>query len=588
MTEEEARAEAVEAEQLLKEIARLQNYIERAIVENQNLQVELEALVENIEILVENAGVMDIEVNESMDYIKNHLKKADVSTTELFALIDDLTSSYFIFKNLSSASKNVTQYTDEYYQKFKFFNELRRISLGYVVGLDAHICSDKTIRKKVEGVYLQNTEYWLAYAMMSVMLWARDGEEAGEEAAKRAMLKALSMDYFSSSLFYLLINLRFTRVDSAKKWYLYYLNRIDMEKLGNEWQYLLQAYLSGVFGVDKEFNKLVHECFSNLLEQMERMHPNYGNKVADRAVEFSNAYIHVTSNEFETLRRNCTEYNRLKSLLSTAEKNEILAVYFRGVLESDSKIEPNMFQRIENILYDLINAYDRAELKVIKNKRYNEMIIKAKGDLGQAQQFYNLEFPNEATTSSLEDLLFNWAFEEDESQVDITVKKFAVSYLKKWISKGFSAFGDSYRKIEKKKYNISIDGWQGECSEDSYSEAKTELEGFYHKNRIFDTIKDKYVAIFIGMVIAAIGVLGVTVVFFNKIALVIGILLGVVGGFLLWRRVSDMQSILRVRREHGCQVLKKALDELRIWRDMYKQEDAKNEALVNVFESIEL
>lgn len=584
MTEEEARAEAIEEEQLLKEIDQLQNYIERAIVENQNLQVELETLVQNIEILIENAGAMDIEVNKSMDYIKNHLTKADVSTVELFALIDELTSSYFIFKNLSSASKNVTQYTDEYYKKFKFFNELRRISLGYVVGLDAHICSDKTMRKKVEGVYLQNTEYWLAYAIMSVMLWASDDAEA----AKRAMLKALSMDYFSSSLFYLLINLRFTRVDSAKKWYLYYLNRIDLEKLGNEWQYLLQAYLSGVFGVDKEFNRLVHECFSNMLEQMTRMHPNYGNKVEDRTLEFMNAYIHVTSNEFETLRRSCIEYNELKALLSTAEKNEILAVYFRGVLESDSKIEPNMFQRIENILYDLINAYDRAELKVIKNKRYNEMIIKAKGDLEQAQQFYNLEFPNEVTAYSLENLLFNWAFEEDTSQVDITVKKFAVSYLKKWISKGFSAFGDSYRKIEKKKYNISIDGWQGECSEDSYFEAKTELEKFYNKNRIFDTIKDKYVAVFIGMVIAAIVVLGVTVVFFNQIALVMGILLGVVGGFLLWRRVSDMQSILQAKREHGCQVLKKALDELRTWRDMYKQEDAKNEALVNVFENIEL
>lgn len=79
-------------------------------------------------------------------------------------LIKEVTESYFTFKNLSTASKNVSQYTDEYFTKFKFFNELRRISLGYVVGLDAHICSDETMRKKVEKIYLQNTEYWLAYA----------------------------------------------------------------------------------------------------------------------------------------------------------------------------------------------------------------------------------------------------------------------------------------------------------------------------------------------------------------------------------------------------------------------------------------
>ncbi len=583
MTEEEARAEAAEAQRLRAEIAHLQFQIERAIAENKNLQVELASLIENVEILTKNARDMDVEVNKSMAYIRKRVSEADGSTSELFALIDDLTRSYFTFKNLSTASKNVTQYTDEYYTKFKFFNELRRISLGYVIGLDAHICADETMRKKVETVYLQNTEYWLAYAIMSVMLWASDEEEA----AKRAMSKALSMDYFSSALFYLLINLRFTRVGAAQKWYLSYLDRVDMENLGKEWQYLLQAYLSGVFGVDKEFNSLVRDCFTNMLQQMESMHPNYGNKVADKTLTFSKAYIHVSKNEFETLRRNCTEYESLKSLLSSAEKNEQLAIYFRRVAESDNVLESDMFQRIENILYDLINAYDKQELKVIKNKRYNEMVIKAKGDLGLAQQYYNLEYPNTSTTKALEDLLFAWAFEDDSSQVDITVKRFAISYLKKWIAKGFKSYGESYRTEEKDKYNISIDGWQKECNEESYNEAKEELIKHYNKNRIFDTIKDKYVLIFIGMAIASLVILGITVWKFNKISLVIGILLGVVGGFLLWRRISDMQTILRAKREHGCQILTRALEELKAWRALYKEEDAKNDDLVNVFENIE-
>lgn len=584
MTPEEARAEEEEARRLLAEIDRLQRQIERAYIENQNLQVELDTLIQNINILADNTAAMDVEVNKSMAYISNRIEEADVSTADLFALIDDLTNSYFTFKNLSTASKNVTQFTDEYYTRFKFFNELRRITLGYVIGLDAHICSDQTMRKKVEEVYLQNTEYWLAYAIMSVMLWASDEEEA----AKRAMSKALTMDYYSCSLFYLLINLRFTRVDAAKKWYLSYLDRVDMENLGNEWQYLLQTYLSGVFGVDQEFISLVHQYLTNLLEQMEAMHPNYGNKVADKTLDFSNSYIHITENEYETLRRNSPDYPEMKSLLSAAEKNEVLAVYFRGVFESDSGIEQDMFQRIENILYDLINAYDNDELKVIKNKRYNEMIIKAKGDLGQAQQFYNTEFPNETTTKALDDLLYEWAFEEDTSQVDITVKKFALSYLKKWIAKGFSAYAEGYRKREKEKYRISIDGWEKECKEDSYAEAAEDLIKHYNKNRVFDTIKDKYVLIFIGMAVAAIITLVITALKFNKISLVIGILLGVVSGFLLWRRISDLQAILEAKKQQGCLILKKALEELKAWRELYKNEDAKNEDLVNVFDGIEI
>ena len=579
MTSEEL-AEQAEAARLRAEISRLEHQIERELKENSNLQAELASLVQNIEILSSNAAAMDAEVNKAMEYVRSRINDVDVSTSELFALIDDLTNSYFTFKNLSTASKNVTQFTDEYFTKFKFFEELRRISLGYVIGLDAHICSDENMRKRVEGVYLQNTEYWLAYGIMAVMLWASDEEEA----AKRAMSKALSMDYLSSSLFFLLINLRFTRGDAAKKWYLSYLDHVDTENLGNEWQYLLQAYLSGVFGIDKEFNQLVQKCFTDMLLQMESMHPNYGNSIIEKTFAYSNSYIHITKNEFETLRRNCPDYNELKSLLSSAEKNEVLAVHFRNVIEDDTRVESDLFQRIENILYDLISSYDKEELKVIKNRKYNEMVIKAKGDLGMAQQFYNVEFPSETTTQSLDGLLFEWAFEEDLTRIDITVKKFAISYLKKWISKGFSAYGEGYRKCEKEKYKIAIDGWEKECDENSYESAKEALLKHYNKNRIASTLKDKYVMIFIGMAVAAIMILGITALVFNKISLVIGILLGVVSGFLLWRRISDVQAILKLKREKGCALLKKALEELKNWRQLYKSEDAKNADLINVFE----
>ena len=419
---------------------------------------------------------------------------------------------------------------------------------------------------------------------MSVMLWASNEEEA----AKRAMAKALNMDYFSSSLFYLLINLRFTRVDAAKKWYLSYLDRVDMEDLGKEWQYLLQAYLAGVFGVDKEFQKLVFDCFSNMLKQMEAMHPDYGTKVSDKTKNFSKTYVHVTTNEYETLRRYCTDYAEMKRQLSAAEKNELLAKHFREVLESESNFEPNVFQRVENILYDLVNSYDKEELKVVKKKRYNELIVQARGNVSVAMQGYEREFPSDVKKVSLEDLLFEWAFEEDMSQIDVGVKKFSVTYLKKWISKGFAAFAEDYRKEEKDRYVISIDGWSKPCSENSYQEAEKELVTYYNKNRISNVISDKYVKIFLLMAIGALATLTITAFAFNSVMLVIGILLGVVSGFLLWRRISDLQLILKAKIDKGCQILKKALEEMKAWRDRYKAEDAKNADLITVFENIEV
>ena len=57
-----------------------------------------------------------------------------------------------------------------------------------------------------------------------------------------------------------------------------------------------------------------------------------------------------------------------------------------------------------------------------------------------------------------------------------------ILYLKKWIAKGFQAYADNYRKKEKEKIRIEIDGWNGECDEDSFENAQTELETYYNKN----------------------------------------------------------------------------------------------------------
>ena len=49
-----------------------------------------------------------------------------------------------------------------------------------------------------------------------------------------------------------------------------------------------------------------------------------------------------------------------------------------------------------------------------------------------------------------------------------------------------------------------------------------------------------------------------------------------------------MQLILRLKREKGYTLLKKAIDELKSWRTLYKAADEKNADLVGVFENMEM
>ena len=471
----------------------------------------------------------------------------------------------------------MTQFTDEYHTRFSYYNELRRISLGYVVGLDAYIISSENARKKVEKAYLQNTEYWLAYCITAVMLWANNEPEA----AQRAMAKSLSINYFNSCLFFLLINLRFNRIEAAKKWYVNYLDRANMNDLGDEWQYLLQAYLFGAFGSDEEFQNLVAQCFQNMLTQVEVTTVDFAKKFTQKAIEFAELYIHKSELEYTTLHRTCSEYDEMHSLLSTAEKNAEIAKYYDALIAAEETEGEDLFQRIENVLYSLVNDYDDDELKVVQKIKYNEAVINARGDVTLAQANYDAMFAEQQQKKNLGDLLLSWAFASDSSQADVSVKRFSISLMKEAIAKGFEKFVENYQEKLKEKYTFIIDDCTLVCSEKDLIEAEEQLDTHYDKNKLRNTFKDKFVLIYSGACAVSVVLLLALLMIFSPVILTIAILVGLAGSFLLWRRIVDMGKILKEKKRKGKLLLKQALDELTQWRKAYQEADAQSTDMLN-------
>lgn len=576
MTEEEYQ----EAQRLERQINSVIDQINRVKRENAELEVELENAIQNVNILISNCGELDKAVCEDMGYLSDVVGQADISTKEVFQALNELTVQYFSFKSISTASKNVTQYNDEYYTRFSDYYELRRITIGYVIGLDSHIVSSESARKKVEKAYLQNTEYWLAYCIAAVMLWSSNEKEASQ----RAMSKSLTISYFNSCLFYLLINLRFNRIDAAKKWYVNYLDRADMNNLGDEWQYLLQAYLFGAFGADEEFQSTIAKCFQSMLAQVEVTTVDFAKKFTQKAIEFAELYVHKTRHEYTILGRTCEEYGEMKDLLSTAEKNVEIAKYYNDLAEADIGAEQELPQRIENVLYSLVNNYDEEELKVVQKIKYNEAIIGAKGDVAIAQANYNAMFADQEKKKNLGDLLLSWAFADNTSQADVSVKRFSISFMKEAIAKGFEQFAEKYKTREKEKYHFDIDECKIVCSENDYSDAEKTLDKFYDKNKLKNTFKDKQVLIYTGMCALSLLLLLLLIPFFSPVLLTFGILIGLAGSFLLWRRIVDMGKILKEKKRKGQLLLKQALEELKQWRSAYKEADAKYVDMLSAIE----
>ncbi len=559
--------------------AELVNQINRYIAENNMLAAELDTALSNVITLANNVDTMANAVVKDVNTLQSNTGTLDENTTMVQKAIEDLSNRYFLFKNLSTASKNLTQYTDEYYTRFSFYNKLRRITLGYVIGLDNAIISSETLRKEVEKNYLQNTDYWLAYAISAVMLWASDEKDA----AKRALRKSISMDDCRTDVFFLLINLRFDRLDVAKDWYLDYLDKADLTALGSEYQYLLQAYLAGLFGSDAEFEKYVSDNFQQSLAKIDAVTVEFASKFTARARAYANAYINITEHEFPVLNEVSSDYSLLKKLLGKAECNTIFAEHYVELAERKEEYSEDQAQRIENVLYDLINAYDDEEWKVIKQQKYNEAIIEAKGDLRIAKEKYDLQYANLDKKKSLDEMMMDWAFSEDPQITNLVIKRFAISMMKDPIQRGYELFAEDYRKEEPQTINIEIDGYEMVCDEENAAEQEEKLAGFYVKDKLKNAFKDKYIQIFSVVSITSILLLVFTVFMFNPVTLTIGVLGAITGLFVLWRRYVEVGKILEEKKRLGLVKFKQAMEEFSSWRALFHEADVHNSDLRDAF-----
>ena len=180
--------------------------------------------------------------------------------------------------------------------------------------------------------------------------------------------------------------------------------------------------------------------------------------------------------------------------------------------------------------------------------------------------------------------MLGWAFAADTSQTDVSVKRFAVSFMKEPIKKGLERFPEMYRKREKEKYTFDIDDCRLVCGENDYAAAEKILDKHYDKNKLKDTFKDKHVQICTGLCALALLMLLILSAYFSPVLLTIGILTGLTGSFLLWRRIVDMGKILKEKKRKGKLLLKQTLEELAQWRTAYKEADAGSADMLHAIE----
>lgn len=576
MTEEEAQRQ----QELINEYNRLVAQVNAARHEQAILEAQLRQAIIDVDSSESIVRAITPDANDTMRHMNVKLETEGDYIKECLAVLDDVIDSYFKYKNQSTAAKNITQLYDRYYTQYASYKDLRRVAIGYLIGVNTQLFTTDEPRKLVERVYLMNTEYWLAYAIMSVQLWVSNEREAAE----RAVRQAVETDERKSNLFYTLVNLRFGRMDAAKMWYTRYFKDYDPKNVNDDFQYLLQALLTGVLGKDRDFEAECNADINTMFERLKQERLDLEQRLVREVGAFFNTRPHVTSKEYAKLGWACPEYQEILNALSNAETNDKLLKEFERIENAEHDKTLPLDYRMENSLFYLIDAYDDEEGEILDSIRFNQMVTEARGDMDRAQVAFK-NFMNERNKAvDLGQLMVRYALETD-GKIDASVQKFAYEFVRPYIRKAAEEFALSYRKSVKQKYNFDIDGAKFAADENDKAVGEAAINATYKKRAINETMKDKSfkIAAITGFIALAIGIILVAALSNFMPVVVIAVVLFVVFAAcvaVMILRAVKIKQHLDFYRNKALTLLQDALSQLSQWRTDFAAADAVNTELL--------
>lgn len=578
-------------QRLINEYNRLANEYNRLAEENARLAVEVEGCQRDVASSINIVEQLNDIVLPPMDVNTGETIKKEVIAANVSRTIDDLVESYRQLKTGSTASKNLSGSYDKYYTLYGTYNALRQVSLGYVVGLDTNLWTSDAPRQKVEEMYLANTDYWLAYATMAVMLWASNEKEACE----RAVSKSMQMNEKKSALFFLLVSLRFNKINAAKRWYKVYFKLVDENGIGDEIIYILQALLSGVMGKeDPEFYNEVVEKMNSLISESRKL-ASTTKLVRESINNHIDAIISVTDKEYIDLKHICPEYNDMINLVSSAEKNEMLRQYFLKIIHSDFSLSDRLSERIEDTLYSLISTYDDNEQALMDKISYEEAIVKANGKIEVAEEAYKKMMAERDNQSNMA-LIMTDAALDPKMKTDCRVRKYCLDSIKDDCIAEVKRFGN-YRSKEKKSYPLNVDGYKLSGDENSFEENKPKLLKYYD-GIIKKAVKEDKSNITCGKVLGGavallilftiLSVVGFISNWHTGISVTLLVLAVVALGIAVFAAIMKVDQGKKIKQayqyriQNGIKMLKTGLEDMARWRQYYKEQNAIFEEVIRV------
>lgn len=510
---------------------------------------------------------VDVKVND----VNTSTANIQATTNRIYENIEKFKTEMLHGEEKQIAHENILRIDQIIKEQFSNHIAIRRTVMGVVRDFDINLVRNSTIQELSEELWITSSRYWLSYALIAITAWVNNYPDV----AKNALAESGRKDAIKTTLFFCLMNMRFGRMDAAKKWFYEYFKTLDPTMLQQETAILLQSFLNGIFGKDKELEQEVIQLIDEWISII-----NDNEQISNELLDAYEKYIANLNTPvqftYQSVLQFCTNASEVEKSYKDVSKFEILLEFVKSLdVESEPQDSENYKSRIDAILMNLISNYDGEELELKKQQEYYRFIVENNGVVEQAEAQYQAMEDLSNNQFNIGKQMLKWAIYDDSDQTDVQVRKFGFQNTKAWFKKAVDNFDAKLQEAFPTQYNLHIDTWDGVSSGNDQAEQVESLKNHFENNKFQNMFVNTP-----NILAAILFIVSAGLAFVTLYSLIVTAL---AAGFLVFRVLQAIKAY-PLRVQAAVDSLNACMGELAEFRRYFDEKRAKKDELLSTVE----
>lgn len=530
-------------------------------------------------------------LNESVQQfsgnISTHVEHIDSATSQIRATADDVRSKIEKFREdimsgeeKQLAHESIIRIDQTIKEQFGNYDQIRKTIIGVVRDFDINLVRNSTIEELSEELWITSSRYWLSYALLAVTAWVNNYPDV----AKNAISESCRRDQIKSALFFCLLNLRFERIETAREWFKFYCRTLNPTMLQQETAVMIQAFMGGVFGKDKQLEHEVVEILNDwiriisedavICESLVKEYQTYLENFHVQ-VQFPYAKIREFCSNSDEVQRSYTEASKFCGILELVEELNV-----DGVMQT----EGNYKSRVDAVLMSLITNYDEEEQELKAQQQYYHLIVSNNGNKEVAQQQFDQLESLRKESYNIGRQMIGWVINEN-GQNDVTVRKFGLQSTKRWFEAGLENWSVAVNGRLPRQFTLKIDEWSGTSNGSDLEDQRSSLTNYFENNKFRIICLNTFnyalaIVFFVALIITVAGIVSTAKKGFNP-AMLVGLVLMAGSAAFLAFRVMNGKKTFQTRVNTALDNLSGTFAEITEFKRFFEENTAKKNEILS-------